>query len=276
MASEYGIAIDLSPLLDQAGVITRDIFPRIHQAVGAVALAVQQRWADAVMKTPGIWVVERQEYAKSLRWAYTGHFSARVYTDYQPAEWIESGRPERDLKRMLDTSTKVRLSSKGKRYLIIPFRHNVPGPQGVQQGGTLAPQMPPAIYALAKQLAPSRVIGKTQRLSGTGAWDPKTKLPLTVGQKIYLWGGALPAGLAPKLKPAHATDPYAGMRRFDTSTGKAKSSAYLTFRTMVEGSPKWIVPAQPGKWVAQGVANNAQPLAQQILGEAMRREVVNG
>jgi hypothetical protein len=48
------------------------------------------------------------------------------------------------------------------------------------------------------------------------------------------------------------------MYRFDTGAGKARSSQYLTFRVMAEGSSGWIVPAKPGLYIARGVAQSVQ------------------
>ncbi|MGL4458167.1 MAG: hypothetical protein ACRCUB_07185, partial [Plesiomonas shigelloides] len=165
---------------------------------------------------------------------------------------------------MLNTSRKVRTNSKGVRFLYIPFRHNTPG------NDALANAMPPDIYAMAKNLEESLVVGQTTRVSGLGAMDIKSKQFLTTPQNIYKWGGKLPAGLAPKLKSHHASDPYAGMVRFNTSTpGGAKSSSYLTFRTMSEKSKGWIVPPQPGQKIAQGVVTDMQPKAQMAFSKAI-------
>jgi len=54
----------------------------------------------------------------------------------------------------------------------------------------------------------------------------------------------------------------AGMVRMDTSSGKQKSSAYLTFRVMTEKQHgKWIIPAQPGRFIAKRVAEETGRMA---------------
>ena len=120
--------------------------------------------------------------------------------------------------------------------------------------------MLPPIYPQAKALAPSRVTGMTTRLSATGH---------TVPQAVYQWGERLPAGLAPKAKPHHVPDLYAGMVRMDTSTDKAKSSAYLTFRTMGQWSSNWIVAPRPGMYLAQGVSNGINPVFESLLAQVL-------
>jgi len=169
---------------------------------------------------------------------------------------------------MLSTSLKVRVSKTGSRYLYIPFRHNTPGNDATGQS------MPDDIYKLAKTLPASRVTGKTTRLSGTGAMDVKTRTHLTVPQNVYKWGGKLPAGLSPKLKPEHKTDIHAGMYRFDTSTpGGGKHSTFLTFRTMSDKSKGWIVPPQPGQHLLRDVVDKMRPKAEAAFKEAIKRSI---
>lgn len=257
--SQFPISVDLSPMLASLQqAVDEKVLPRLHQAVRAVAQQTQINWIEAVQRAR-LWQGERDDYALSIDMRMTGPFTAEVWSAYRHAEEIESGRPARDLKRMLDTSHKVRTTKEGKRFLIIPFRHNTPGMIAH------ANPMPDHIYAAAKELAPSRIVGQTRRLSGTGAMDIKTHKFLTVNQNLYQWGQ--------KLKVDKSDKRYAGMYRFDTSAGRGRSSAYLTFRVMMEGSPGWIIKAQAGKWIAKGVAEAMQPLAEQAFNEAVRRDI---
>lgn len=261
----FNISFDLGKVLDLAAVVNKQVFPLLNQAVNAVAQQTAADWQKAIYQAK-LWSGEKDAYAQSISWKMTGDFSAVVEATYKHAEEIESGRPARDLKRMLNYSLKVRQSKTGTRYLYIPFRHNTPG------NSAHAPAMPQDIYDLAKQLAPSSITGQVSRVSGTGAYDTKTQQLLTVPQNTYHWGQRLPAGLSQKLKPHHATDIHAGMYRFDTSTpGGAKSSQYLTFRTMSEKSKGWLVPAQPGQNIARGVTEQMQPKANAAFAEAIKR-----
>lgn len=168
---------------------------------------------------------------------------------------------------MLQTSRKVRTSAAGKKYLVIPFRVNT-------EGSTAhARDMPHAINEIATQMERSMVTGHRIDSGGvrraTYLW-PKSRLSnngtgIEAGGQRYLQLGRLPAGLAPKLQPHHVSDPYAGMRRFETSTGKSSSSKYLTFRVMHQDSRGWIIPAKPGMHIAQGVADQMQSKAEPYL-----------
>lgn len=238
---EYRVKVSLSGLNKLADIVALNVLPGIQAAVEQTAQETQSVWQASVMKAPGVWLGHKQQYASSIQWKSSNPGSAEIWTDYPVAREVESGFPARDLKQMLTTSNKVRVTKGGKKYLVIPFRHNTPG------NDAHAASMPDHIYAAAKGLAPSGVSGKSTRTSGTGATVPKF---------LYSWGDRLPAGLAPKLKPHHATDIYAGMTKFNTSSGGGKSSGYMTFRIMHEGqTDKWIVPAKAGLHIARDVAD---------------------
>lgn len=246
----YPITLTFDNVESVAAALERNALATISEGVERAAKAITQKWVDAVKHAPGIWGPEKAAVINSIEWRWTdnAHLSAVVETTLPLADQIENGRPAKDLKKMLGSSPKVRQGKKG-RYLIIPFRHNTPG------NTALAPAMPTAVHQKAKYLSPSTVTGTGTRVSGTGAYDVKTKKMLTVPQNRYAWGASLPAGMAPKMKPHHATDRYAGMKRFDTSSGKAKSSAYLTFRVMSQNQAgKWIIAPKPGLHIARDIA----------------------
>lgn len=266
----FNISFDLGSKLEVTAIVNKQVFPLLNQAVRAVAQQTAADWQKAVYGAK-LWSGEKDAYAQSISWKMTGDFNAVVEATYKHAEEIETGRPARDLKRMLNYSLKVRRTKSGTRYLYIPFRHNTPG------NNAHAKAMPQDIYDLAKMLAPSSITGQGSRVSGTGAYSTQTRKLLTVPQNKYHWGQRLPAGLSPKLKDHHATDIHASMYRFDTSTpGGAKSSTYLTIRTMSEKSKGWIVPAQPGQNIARGVTEAMQPKAAAAFAEAIKRTLAKG
>lgn len=259
---------DLSAFPTVTHEVIRRAMPAVRAAVERIADTTAMNWKRAV-DNAGLWKAEREAYRDSIHWRMTGPLSAEVLTDYDKAQEIEEGRPARDLKRMLQTSLKVRMSKKGERFLIIPFRHNVPSPRNSGQPGV----MPDAVHSQAVTLQPSRIIGQTWRSSGTGAWGAKSHRPIMVMQAHYKWGDALPAGLAPKLKSHHATDPYHGMVRMDHSSHLARSSAYLTFRVMRESSQGWVVAPKPGLFLTREVSQGIQPLAEKAINAAIAKSL---
>lgn len=263
--AEFKISIDLSSIMEAAdSIINEQVFPLLGQAVRAVAQQMQSNWQEAVQRA-ALWSGEKDKYAASITWQSTGPFSAVVQSDYVHDEEIENGRPAYDLKQMLQTSQKTRQFKNGKKYLIIPFRHNVPGADAGQA-------MPAPIYAQARELTPSRVTGQGTRPARMLPSKTGQRQMLSVATRTYSWGGRLPAGLAPKMKSYHATDIYASMVRFDTTTpGGGRHSSHMTFRTMVEGSSKWILPPKEGLRLAEKVTTDMRPLAEKVFIEALRR-----
>jgi hypothetical protein len=265
--AEFRISVDMSGVMAAAGnAVNEQVLPLLAQAVRGVSQQLQLNWQKAVQRAK-LWSGERDKYASSITWRVTGPFSAVVESDYQYDEQIEKGRPAYDLKKMLQSSQKVRQTKRGKKFLIIPFRHNVPGAEGGQN-------MPPSIYQQAFQLAPSRVTGQTTRPAFLLPARSGQRQMLRVNQNQYSWGGRLPEGLSPKKKSFHTTDIYSSMVRMDTTTpGGKRYSSYMTFRTMMEGSSKWIIPPQPGLHIAETVTKNMQPLAEKVFTEALRRTI---
>ncbi|EON2339035.1 hypothetical protein ACLLKL_002005 [Escherichia coli] len=275
MAGQMSITFSMGSTMDMLGVIDKQIFPYMNQAVDVVGKQVANRWVEAVYRAK-LWSGEKDQYAQSISWKMTGDFSGYVEATYKYAKEIEEGRPSRDLKRMLGTSLKVRRTKAGTRFLVIPFRHNLKN-------------MPPALAAQAQALNASKVTGMTQRRSGeiTGFGmkpakvqtqflsNPKTHGPMMVNQAQYKWGGRIAAGFFGP-NPKGKVDIAAGMVKMDTSSGKQKSSAYMTFRVMSEKSQGWIVPPQPGQWIARDVIAKIAPEAEKLFQKAMALDVKKG
>lgn len=248
-AINYRITLQLGDKMDLSAGINAILMPLVNQAVNGIAQATAARWIEAVQRAK-LWSGEKDAYAKTINYRMTGNFSAVVESDYRYAQDIETGRPARDLKKMLDTSLKVRTTKDGTRYLIIPFRHNFSS-------------APPD----AKGLGLSTIVGHTKRASGTGAWSLLTQSPTTVRQRKYNWGDRLTGADVPRNQQ--------GMVRMNTATGAAKkSSALLTFRVMSEKSRGWIIPSQPGLNIAKSVSEEMQPMAEEFLAEAIKRTLV--
>lgn len=258
--ANYSVSFDLSGIAGIADILQDTYRNSISNLVGSVADGMKSDWQKAVQNSGGkggLSDYERHAYADSIGVEFKeGDLQALVYASFEHASQIEEGRPARDLKAALNTSTKVRMSKNGKKYLIIPFRHNVKTFTGI-------------VAKAASAMGTSRITGKTLQDNGMGKqilrntyqWD-KSDVSVKHGRgkktQHLSFTGAFPAGVVPKLKPSHVSDRLAGMRRFDGSTSGAKSSVYLTFRVMVEGSSGWIVPAKPGLFIAKGVEQRGQ------------------
>jgi hypothetical protein len=250
-------------------------FPTLGYAVKAVALAVQGQWVAYAHGSPlpnGAVVKTRDPaYSGSIQLRQSGDFQADVYSDLREAEFIEYGRPSRDMKEMLWTSAKVRISPKtGKRYLIIPFRHGTPG--SVQIGNA----MPAAVHAWWTNKAPSHVVGMGERQSGLLASDPVTRGPLMTPQRQYQWGDRLKKGdLAALGIHGAAGKNMVGMVNFRApgKAGGASHSQFVSFRNMVEGSDGWIQKAKPGLYPAMHAAEELRPKAEAAFKKAVEEDM---
>ena len=237
----FNVRVDIDLGAFQQQVIS-NAMSSISQAVGMTAEHAKLKWIDNIVKAK-LRLSEKNIYADSITWHMEGPLSAIVESDYKLAMEIEKGRPSWDMHIFLQTSHKTRINKKGRRYLIIPLRHNTTG------NTAHARTMPPEIQVMAKKLSKSSILSMTTRISGSGHVVPQAK---------YNWAktnGRLRSGLGI----------YSHMVRMETSSGKSKSSAYLTFRTMSEGSPGWIYPEQP----AQSIIKEAAIDAQKVLDDSI-------
>ncbi len=146
--------------------------------------------------------------------------------------------------------------AEGGFWRVVPFRHQTPGSIG-QGGGTPmgnpyqghsavsdAAKLGKAVHRAAKKLAATK-----------GGPGEKTQ-----------WGGRLPEGLAPKLKPHHTTDIYAGMVRVEKTYEKATQSTYMTFRAISDGAPeKWMHPGIKAANLSDDVQKYVDAVASQAI-----------
>ncbi|MGR9108257.1 MAG: hypothetical protein ACU843_15155 [Gammaproteobacteria bacterium] len=256
------IDIDLAPLQQE---ILSKAASEVTQGIRKTAELGAAMWRERVMGAK-LWEGEKKAYIEAIKWEMDGPLAAEIYVDdreFDLAGEIEKGRPEKDLKSMLRTSHKIRISAskkhRGQRYLIIPFRHNTPG------NSAHASAMPDEVYAQAKSLKATRLlspgsVNAPTRVSGSGH---------VVAKHSYSWGGRLKTGLVEKQKSNHSTDIYAGMVRTDTSSGKQKSSTYLTFRVMGEWSDGWVVAPRSGLFIAKQVAEDLKPVLSKTMDKAV-------
>lgn len=270
--------------MDMAAGINAKVLPLLNQAVRAVASQAANNWREQVMRAK-LWSGEKDAYAQTIKWEMTGDFTAFVSSDYKYAADIETGRPPRDLKKMLDTSSKVRRTKDGRRFLVIPMRHGT--------SSSNSNPMPSGVAKLAKAMTPSKVVstgmrpsGQVTHLSPTSGMSTaakqtpflsnrSTKSAMLTANRNYQWGDRISKA---QLKAAGANKEdqrkYAGMVRMNTSTpGGKKSSSFLTFRIMMENSRGWIVPAQPGQYILKKVVTDLEPKAAAAFTAAIERTV---
>lgn len=255
--------------------------PATAMAVRDSAEAVQRRW---IQNTKGAgFRYSKGDYLQGITegmvYPYQGSvYSGAVINLALSASWIEHGTAPHDMKKMLFTSAKVRISAKGKRYLIIPFRHGTPS-AGSHEGGlgesraTLR-TMPKAVYAMAKTLTRSRQLSAYKVQSANRGKGMAVRY-------TYRWAGKLTqgdleaAGLGKTNRRPHwKASPYAGMVRFPAHENTGQST-YMTFRVMHEDSNGWLHPGTAPRKLAEMTANQMEPVVRQIIGEGFNADMVN-
>jgi len=127
----------------------------------------------------------------------------------------------------------VHVDDDGFMYRVIPFGHAAPGGGGA--GGMPMGSQFTRDGARLKSRAHRRELGRryANRIGKT-VFDMAQNLQpsYTHPGKRTAWGSRLDAGLAPLLRPRHATDVFDGMVRNEKTYEKATSSGFSTFRTI--------------------------------------------
>jgi hypothetical protein len=275
--TEFRVSVDLRHMIPPEVPVLGRALPRLKAAVESVGAAAQHRWMEYAGGKPlpnGAVIHSRTgKYLQSIQRASEGDFATRVFSDAPYSEMIENGTPARDLKRMLDTSMKVRVAKDGSRYLIIPFRWGTPGTTGFGRN-----VMPQAVHELWKSgsMEASRVTGMGVRPSGTGAFDVRTRQAFMVPARRYRWGDRLSRRDLNEVgvfgEQAKRMSGMVQMRN-PGGQGGSRHSQYLTFRVMSERSSGWLAPAIPGRHPAREVAREFEEKARRVFAMAARRDI---
>jgi hypothetical protein len=273
--TQFRIAVTLSHLIPENAPLSSATFPALSLAVKSIVEAAHQQWstyAQGRAALPnGKTIASRSgEYARSIQVRQTGDFAGEVYSDLAYAKVIEEGAAGRDMKEMLRSSLKVRLTADGRRYLIIPFRHNHPN-------AVMGHTMPESVWNWWKHdKIPSSIRQRTSRESGTGVFDIDTRRALRVAAWKYKWGTTLgKSDLEGMGLSAGAVRKFAGMVNFRKpgASGGASHSKYMTFRVMMEGSPGWVRGPTAGYWPARTVSETLGPVAEEAFRAAVEEDI---
>jgi len=187
------------------------------------------------------------------------------------ANMIENGADSFQLQETLlsDDTSGWKTSKTGGRYRAIPFWHKTPtaGPVGGTPMGAQYLGMASAVVGPKAAERASLAMGRTIH--------QKASRLITAMEKAYGKKGRveLPAGLGPKLREHHKTDPFAGMRvlKQRTATGKSQKS-FVTFRTIAvdeSGQPKpggtWYHPGIEARHFIKDVAEYVERIGPAII-----------
>ena len=243
------------------GSSSSQVFPHLMAALNKAALLYQATWRRFASGTPipgtsGKTIRSTGPYVRSIQTELSNPIQKIVYTDYPGHKYIEDGAPETDLKPGLLSGPKSRATAKGGRINVVAFRHDVPSESAKNP-------MPVNIYNLmlqetkrAESTRQSRLGVRATLPKGQGG-EPQTKVTQFHG--TYTWSAGK----------------HEGMQRIDTSTGKAKSSKYITFRTVSSQSDpaSWIVPEREPIPIRQAVVDTVTPIVRELLKDAFVSDI---
>lgn len=279
------IAVDLSSLMPANSALNRDAFPSLALAVQMVIDKAEETWKGFASGAPlpnGKSIgIRSGQYLRSINQRMTGDFAGEIYSEIAYADVIERGAPARDMKEMLNSSLKVRVSQKsGKRYLIIPFRHDT---GNAMSGGNAMPQ---PIQDWWKDKVASFVRSQHERPVHSDInetivpWrivhDIRTRGTLMTPARKYVWGSRLKsADLEALGASAQQTKRMAGMVNFRRpgQSGGAAHSSFITFRVMSEGSQGWVQKARDGLYPARTTADIYRPVAEDLFRAAVEDDI---
>lgn len=272
MTAKFRIGIDISDLIPAGAAVTRDVFPHLAFAVEKITQRAQEIWRGYASgePMPGGLVIRARSgaYMRSIQVRSTGDFSGEVFSELPYAHTLEDGSGPRDLKTMLNTSLKTRVSARGKRYLIIPFRHGTPG------STSFSGAMTNAVHELWRGLRSSRIRTSREEPNMLGVHNIHTRQPMMVTRRAYRWGDRLTAN---QLRAAgargRALRQQTGMVHMRNPTAGGGHGQYLTFRVMSEDSTGWISKGTKAYRPAQHAAERLRPVAEDAFRRAVGEDV---
>lgn len=246
-----------------------DVFPQTLAAFNQIAIMYQSTWRQyaggaPIPGTPRV-INSRGDYIRSIQVDLSGDTEKVVYSDSPSHRYIESGHGEVDLKPGLLSGAKAKTSKEGLPYNIVHFRHGVPGTLPSNK------PMPLNIHYLMQKEERKAQQQKQTTLSQIRARNPRQ----------YQWRARLGQAGPRRTKQTSMgsytwkAGQYSGMVRLQTSTGRAKSSQYITFRAVsTKSDPKsWIVPAVEGIPIRQTVVDTVKPLAEELIMKALQEDL---
>lgn len=278
--------IDLSALNDFMRSLSNPDLLKTNtaEAVGEATNYLSDKWigtASSKLKHTTGWYAQGIQDGTMYPYSSNPLQGAVIHTDKR-ASYLEKGFEPYDQKRMLFTSSKVRISKKGERYLVIPFRHGTPGSQ--------KNPMPTQIYSTAVNLTHSRITGV--RLEGSQQFPGqityreaqvlKKNNPEKVRRNNYKWGGKLTV----KESTEYNASKYQGMYRFqanprlnrglgkfiNTTDNDRNYSTYITFRVMKESSAGWMHPGLKAMNILHDTIQKEKTIVLNLLADGVKKD----
>ncbi len=264
----------LADLVASLEMMSTKYMPRTFKAFKMATAVMQYTWKSYAMGASipgGSERIKRPtgEFAKSIKVRMLAPFHHEVYSDDPKAKFLEEGSKQYDMKKTHPYGKRSRVVKKtrkrkgsivareGDPYLIIPFRHGVPG------SISYAP-IPKLLYTAIRQMIKNDDL-KLSNIAKGKKQSPNYEGEL-IPRKKYNWGSRL---------VGTGLDKIEGMVAMNVSTRKSIRTEYMTFRVISVNSPahKWVQKARPGLHLTQHVVNNTKEIVEDLIGSGLRQDL---
>jgi hypothetical protein len=269
----FSIAIDIAPFQAIFDALT-DIdkgnsgaLSTLMRDMGDLVIAEWHQQATLALKNPSGYI---QQIDTAPQYPDENPLHVRIENHHKAAVFLEFGTEPFDLKIMLETSSKVKVSKEGKKYIRIPFGHSKASLVSYGLGNQAA-----ELTASRKQI-PS--VGDPRRT----AWGDRLKAGgIGMRSKTFTVTGDLAKGGKNALNTTGAgtrkiqytwkSSPFENLVRMEDKFGQ--TSGFSTFRTISEksDSDSWIHSGIKASHIAERTTEIVRPVLIQGLGEALQK-----
>lgn len=244
--------------------------PRTEGAAKTAASIIRDAWRGYAMGGSLVGIEKLKmpsgEYARSIKINQLGPLAFEIFSEAQIAEWLEKGTSDFDMKKTHTRGPRSRVSLKGHRYLIVPFRWGTPKTVTFRKN-----VMPSSVYAVVKtkKFQATRVTGDTHFEMNARGEDVERQ-EYSSADKKKPWGSTLQAHMDEEV-----TDRMVGMSKMVGQGGK--SSGYFTFRVISSDpdvNPKsWMHPGIRARPVTETVAKTTKETVSDLIDNALRGDL---
>ncbi len=209
------INIDLREVINEFKLSAEESGVLVNFVVKEVTTETAKAWANEASRKLS---ASKGKYIRSLEIVDRGRFKSAIVLKGIVPNMIEQGATPFDMKEGFSKSSKKKFNKNGGWYLTIPFRFA--NPEAIGESESFSGILPKEIYkeikkAPARQALDLNKIPKNLQIPKVrGEITPKSKNLSSEMHKPY----------------QHKTSIYSGLQKIDTSSKKAKSSQYMTFR----------------------------------------------
>ena len=262
---QFSINFDLNYLLDVidrlSGEGRNTLYERVNQAVEDGSDLLMANWTEeATISLPG----SSGGYVNAISKDPQGWAHIAVINNHPAAVYLELGIDAFDMKKMLQTSSKVKISKDGKKYMHIPFEHK-------RDDLIKAGVDPQEISEMQPSTRDPRKWG--DRLTDFGDVGRKTKYFIRRQSLRDLHAQKVSEGMDKgKVSYEWKTSMFENTYKFkDTKTGQTES--FKSFRTISENSDpmSWIHPGIRAMNITGNAVEKTKPIFFQSVSEIVEQ-----